>query len=78
MVFALVTGLAFWYQMSPYSFNQYVTICTSNYGNAVDYNQCMNPYWSQYNINRIGLFISLGAAFVFAIISIINKLSRKI
>jgi hypothetical protein len=50
LIASLVFALAFWYQISPITFNQYKSICSSNYGNSPKYTDCMNPYWSQYQL----------------------------
>ncbi len=58
-------ALIFWYQISPIAFKNYDTICKSNYGHSDEYDRCMNPYWSEYNLRRIGIIISLGLAGIF-------------
>lgn len=76
-VFALVVALIFWYQISPITFKDYDTACRANYGHTTEYDRCMNPYWSQYGLNRTGLIISLGLAGIFIVISIVNQISQK-
>lgn len=73
---ALVVALVFWYQISPISLSQYRMGCGPDIGDVVHHNSCMDPYWSQYNLDKSILIISSGLSGVFAIIFIINQLSR--
>lgn len=71
-----VVALVFWYQISPFSFNEYNVICKSNYGAIKEFNRCMNPYWSQYSINRIGIIVALILFSVSAILVVINYINK--
>ena len=73
----LIMALLFWYQISPFTFQEYTSICSAIYRHSDEYDRCMNPYWLQYAIGKIELIISLGLAGIFMVIFIINQLSRK-
>jgi hypothetical protein len=77
IVGSFVSALAFWYQISPLTFNQYKALCTSNYGNNYDFTRCMNPYWSQYPLNQLMVYISLGFSAMGLMSLIISKLFSK-
>lgn len=70
---ALVIALILWYQISPLTYKDYDTICRANYGHSAEYDNCMNPYWSQSGLDKIGIVISLGLAGIFAGIFIIKR-----
>lgn len=73
----LFLALVFWYQISPIAFKNYDTICRATYGHANEYDKCMNPYWSQYGLDKTGMITSLVLTGIFMVIFITGQLSRK-
>ncbi len=73
---ALIIAFIFWFQISPYTFNRYETICHAIYGVRQEFNECMNPYWYGYNFNRLMIVLSL-ILFCISIIFVIRKYISK-
>ncbi|MCL5783843.1 MAG: hypothetical protein M1142_00610 [Patescibacteria group bacterium] len=64
---SLVLAFVLWYQISPFTFKEYNTICHSNYAPGEEFNKCMDPYWSQYAFDNAGM-IAFGAVFGISLI----------
>lgn len=61
IIACVIFAATLWYDSSSFSFNSYVTICTSNYGKPAEFIDCMQPFYNQANMDKLGIF---GAAIV--------------
>lgn len=76
-VFGFFLSTLLYFQISPITFNNYQTICSAEHPGKIEaFNKCMDPYWSQYYIDR-ALLIAVLILSVLSGIFAASKSARK-
>ncbi len=74
----LIGASAFFIQISPLTYNNYLTICNSNYAPGSDFDRCMAPYWSQYQLTIILVKIIAVISISTLLVYLMHKFAKKL
>lgn len=76
LIAAIIFIAILYYDSSPISYNSYNTICTSNYGKISEYNDCMQPFYNQWNMDMFGIYSATFVLIATTLIYLTQRLKK--
>lgn len=78
IIISIVITAVFWFNISSFTYNNYLGICHTSYKTPEAFSICMSPYWNQYTTSKPAIIISLGILGISTLMLLISELKRKL